>query len=148
MRQITVNRSFDTPRSAAWEVIADFPAIASWNSGVAKSFSTSHASDGPGATRHCDLAPMGELEETIVEWDPEHRMGVRIDSAKKLPIRSGLVTFEVGEQGQPTTITYAYEPRFGPVGRLMGPMIDRQLTRGFEGFLTDWEAAAKRQGTA
>ena len=145
MREISVTRTFATPRHAAWEVLADFPAISTWNSGVKTSFSTSEATDGIGATRHCDLAPMGTLEETIAEWQPETRMVVRIESATKLPIRSGLVTFVLGDEGQPTTITYAYEPRFGALGKLMGPMVDKQLTSGFEGFLDDWEAAAEKR---
>ena len=132
------------PRSAAWAVLADFPNIASWNSGVSKSFATSDATGGVGAQRHCDLSPAGTLEETVRVWEPESRMVVSIDSATKLPIRRGEVSFTLTGDGDrsATTIDYRYETRWGAVGRLMGPMIDSQLTKGFSGFLVDLESAA------
>ena len=132
------------PKSSAWAVLADFPNIARWNSGVAKSFATSESVAGVGAQRHCDLSPTGTLEETIREWDPENRMVVSIDSATRLPIRRGEVTFTLtGEgEGSTTAIDYRYETKWGPIGRLMGPMLDGQLTKGFTGFLADLEKAA------
>jgi hypothetical protein len=132
-------------RAAVWAVLADFPNIADWNSGVKASLSTSEAAGGVGASRHCDLAPVGKLEETVEAWEPDNRMAVRIDSAARLPLKSGLVTFTLEETEVGSTdvsIVYAYEPRFGPLARLMGPFVDRQLKAGFTGFLDDLEAAA------
>lgn len=145
MRKITVSRDIQAPREAVWAVLADFPSISTWNTGVKTSFSTSEAVDGVGAKRHCDLAPVGTLEETIAEWEPGERMVVSIDSSTKIPIKSGRVTFLLADEGGPTTIEYAYQPGFGPLGRLMGPIIDKQLVSGFEGFLSDLESAAKKQ---
>jgi uncharacterized protein YndB with AHSA1/START domain len=144
MREIIINRDIEAPRSAVWAVLADFPNIADWNSGVKVSRSTSDAGEGVGATRHCDLAPVGALEETITEWSPEDKLVISIDSAAKLPIKSGLVTFDLDADGDTTrtTLTYEYEPKFGPIGSLSGPVIDRQLRKGFAGFLADLEAAA------
>jgi uncharacterized protein YndB with AHSA1/START domain len=148
MRSIHVSREINAPLSAVWDVLADFPNIARWNTGVKKSYSTGDAIGGVGATRHCDLAPAGTLEETIREWQPETRLVISIDSVTKLPIKRALVTFElVGDGGDwPTTVgvDYAYEPRFGPVGNLISGMIDRQLTKGFTGFLADLDASATR----
>ena len=69
---------------------------------------------------------------------------IRIDSAAKLPIKSGLVTFTLadGDGSTATDLTYSYTPKLGPVGALAGPMIDRQLRKGFTGFLADLETAA------
>ena len=118
MRSIKVSRRISAAPADVWAVLADFPNIAAWNSGVAKSFSTSEATDGVGARRHCDLAPFGELEETIKEWDEPHRLVVSIDSAKKLPIAHGLVTFVLvpAEDATETSIEYAYKPKFGLLG--------------------------------
>ena len=146
MREVVVQRDIPASRSAVWAVLADFPNIADWNTGVKLSAATSDATKGVGAKRHCDLAPMGALEETIAEWDPEHRMVVQIDEATKMPFKSATVTFTLdeAEASTPTQITYAYTPRFGPIGSLMGPMVDRQLQKGFTGFLKDLEAAATK----
>ncbi|MDH3681316.1 MAG: SRPBCC family protein [Acidimicrobiia bacterium] len=144
MREITVSRDLAAPRAAVWGVLADFPNIADWNGGVKKSFATSEATEGVGATRHCDLAPLGGLEETIKEWEPEERLVVSIDSAAKLPIKSGLATFTLDESDAATSarVEYSYETRFGPVGAALGPLLDKQLSKGFSGFLDDLETAA------
>ena len=147
MRSIKVNRRIPAAPAKVWAVLADFPNIAAWNSGVAKSFSTSEATDGVGARRHCDLAPFGELEETIKEWDEPHRLVVSIDSAKKLPIAHGLVTFDLvsAEDATETSIEYAYKPKFGLLGQIMGSLaLDGQLKKGFNGFLKDLDAASRR----
>ena len=147
MREINVERSMKVPRSAVWSVLADFPNISRWNGGVAKSFATSEATGGVGAKRHCDLSPAGELEETILEWEPNAKMVVSIDSAKKLPIKSGLATFSLSDDGPSTSSTridYRYETKWGLIGTLMGPILDGQLRKGFVGFLTDLEKEADK----
>jgi len=141
MRSISVSGHTETPPSAVWSVLADFPNISSWNSGVKASHATGDAAAGVGATRHCDLAPLGALEETVREWEPERRMVVSIDEARRLPMRSATATFSIEPDGDGSTVTidYAYEPRIGAVG----PLMDRQLTKGFTGFLADLDRAAR-----
>jgi len=144
MRSISVSRTLDADTSAIWDVLADFPGISSWNSGVNASHATSEATSGVGATRHCDLAPIGALEETVQDWDPGHRLVVSIDEAKRLPIRRGRATFTLGpaDAGTTVTIDYEYEAQLGT-----GPLLDRQLGKGFAGFLDDLEREAQRTGS-
>jgi hypothetical protein len=73
MRSISLSQDIQAPRSAVRVVLADFPNISDWNSGVKTSFSTSESAEGIGATRHCDLAPAGKLEETIIGWTTRRR---------------------------------------------------------------------------
>lgn len=145
MRTIEVERNIEAPQSHVWAVLADFPNIAAWNTGVKSSFSTSDATGGVGAKRHCDLAPAGALEETVQVWEPEARMEISIDSARGLPIHHGLAKFvlEPGELGTRVTLAYSYQPKFGFLGQLMGSLVmDGQLTKGFTGFLKDLDRAA------
>ena len=146
MRAIKVNRRISAAPAAVWAVLADFPNIAAWNSGVAKSFSTSESTSGVGAQRHCDLAPFGALEETVKEWDEARRLVINIDSAKKLPMSRGVATFilgAAGEDGTDVTIEYAYQPKFGVLGQLLGSIaLDGQFTKGFNGFLKDLDTAS------
>lgn len=146
MRTIKVERHVEAPPRDVWGVLADFPNIASWNSGVKKSFSTSDATEGIGAKRHCDLAPMGALEETVKVWEPESRMEISIDSAEGLPIRRGLATFVLEPSGSGTqvSVAYDYQPKFGFLGQIMGSLfLDGQLTKGFAGFLKDLDRTAR-----
>ena len=150
MRTVTIEQSVEAGRAAVWEVLADFPGISKWNTGVSESHATSESVEGVGATRHCDLSPMGELEETVVEWQPEDKLVIRIDEASKIPVKRGLVTFSLVEEGMGTavTITYEYEPRGGPLASLMGPFVDRALSKGFSGFIADLGAEALRGADA
>jgi hypothetical protein len=142
MRSIQVTGATDATRSAVWAVLADFPNISTWNGGVKASHDTGDGVVGLGAQRHCDLAPVGGLEETITGWQPNEQLVVHIDSAAKLPISSGEATFTLGDGT--TTIDYAYQPK-GLIGKITGPLLDRQLTKGFRGFLADLEKAAQQQ---
>ena len=147
MRSIKVSRRIPSAPAKVWAVLADFPNIATWNTGVSKSFATSDSTDGVGAQRHCDLAPFGELEETVKEWDDTRRMVISIDSAKKLPIAHGEVTFVLSPTDDATdvSVNYAYKPKFGLLGQIMGRLVlDGQLTKGFKGFLKDLDAASQR----
>jgi len=147
MRSITVSKRIPSAPAKIWAVLADFPNIATWNTGVAKSFATSDSTGGVGAQRHCDLAPFGELEETVKEWDDARRMVVSIDSAKKLPIARGEATFVLSPAGDSTevSVNYSYKPKFGLLGQVMGSLVlDGQFTKGFKGFLNDLDAASQR----
>lgn len=128
--------------------MADFPNVADWNGGVKNSYSTGDATSGVGATRHCDLSPTGTLEETIREWTPGEKFVVSIDSSTKLPIKQGLVTFDLSDGADAASsnvdVTYDYETKWGIVGKALGGLLDRQLTKGFSGFLSDLETAASQ----
>ena len=146
MRVVRVSRQIDASRTKVWAVLADFPNIADWNRGVNRSYSTSDATAGVGTKRHCDLAPMGALEETVTGWDEEQRLEIKIDSAAKLPIAHGLATFNLSSADAATDVfvEYRYEPKFGFLGQLMGRLIlGAQLTKGFRGFLKDLKQASR-----
>ncbi len=147
MRVVKARREIGASPAKVWAVLADFPNIAEWNRGVNRSYATSDATAGVGAKRHCDLAPIGTLEETVTGWDEEKRMEIRIDSAAKLPIAHGLATFTLSDAGAATDVSveYSYEPKFGFLGHLIGRfMLDGQLTKGFTGFLKDLERASRK----
>ena len=150
MRAIRVNREIIGPATAVWDVLADFPNIADWNGGVKKSYVTGEKTEDIGATRHCDLAPAGTLEETVREWRPGEKMVISIDSATKLPISHGLATVDLVSTGDAArtrvSVSYDYETKWGVLGKLMGGLIDRQLTKGFTGFLGDLDTAATSSG--
>ena len=72
---------------------------------------------------------------------------IGIDSAKKLPIAFGEVTFVLSPANDATEVSlhYAYQPKFGLLGEIMGSVaLDRQLTKGFGGFLKDLDTASQR----
>ena len=147
MRIVKARRQIAASPDEVWAVLADFPNIAEWNRGVNTSYATSDTTTGVGAKRHCDLAPMGALEETVTGWDEGKRMEVKIDSAARLPIVHGLATIILSGADTATDVSveYSYEPKFGFLGHLMGRfMLDGQFTKGFTGFLKDLERASRK----
>ena len=150
MRTVNVSRKIQAPGSAVWDVLADFPNIADWNSGIKTSYATGDKTEGIGATRHCDLAPAGTLEETVREWEPGEKLVISIDSATKLPIKRGLATFDLAAGDTPgqtkVSMNYEYETKWGFLGKLMGGTLDRPLTKGFTRFLADLDTAASSSG--
>ncbi len=152
MQNVTISRTIEASPSDVWAVLADYPNIASWNSGVKTSFATSDAKQGVGATRHCDLSPAGELEETIAEWEPEKKLVVNIDSATKIPIKRGVATFTLdadsGSETTPFVLSYDYLAKGGPLSAIIGSLMARQLRKGFTGFVDDLETAAQARATA
>ncbi|MFT5433505.1 MAG: carbon monoxide dehydrogenase subunit G [Myxococcota bacterium] len=147
MSNVTLNRTLDATQSQVWAVLADFPNIADWNSGIKKSYSTNDSIDGVGAMRHCDLAPLGSLKETVVGWTPEEQMVISIDSAAKLPIKGGQMTFTLARAGESTdfTMSYDYTANGRPFKGLVAKILQGQLRKGFNGFIDDLEPAAKSQ---
>lgn len=143
---VHIERTIDASPSEVWAVLADFPNIADWNGGVTASHSTSDAASGVGAQRHCDLAPMGALEETVLEWDEHRKIVISIDSAKRLPIKQGRMTFLVDDaasgDGTDFTLHYEFDANGGPFARLVGKGLRGQLEKGFNGFVDDLTTAA------
>jgi carbon monoxide dehydrogenase subunit G len=150
MRNVSVTGTIQSPRTAVWAVLADYPNIDSWSGGVKKSYATGDATQGVGAMRHCDLAPAGAVEETIRDWEPESKMAISIDKASKSPLKHGLATFDMVDAGETTelTLSFDYEPRFGPLAAVIGPVLDKQFRKAFSGVIDDLEAAAQAQTTA
>ena len=90
---------------------------------------------------------LANSKKTVKEWDDVHRMVISIDSAKKLPIAHGEVTFVLSPFDDATEVSldYAYQPKFGLLGEIIGRVaLDRQLTKGFRGFLKDLDTASQR----
>jgi uncharacterized protein YndB with AHSA1/START domain len=140
-RSIRVTTTIPASKSAVWAVIADFPNVADWNSAIIKSYVTSEANNGLGAQRHCDVAPAGEVEETIRKWEPETTLVISIDSTKEMPFESALETLTLEDKGGSTSVTFDFE--YTPTDESMGPLLDEPLARSLNGTLADFAAAVQ-----
>ena len=152
MRNIKVERTVAAPPSSVWAVLADYPNIADWNDGVMNSYAIGDATQGVGAQRRTELVPTGKMRmrETVTEWVPEARMGIAIDEIEKMPVKQATMTFTLSDGGEttPLTMSYDYEPKGGPLAFVFGPLLDRQMKKGFNGFVDSLELAAQARFTA
>jgi uncharacterized protein YndB with AHSA1/START domain len=151
MRTVKVERTLAAPRSSVWAVLADYPNIVDWNDGVKNSYAIGDATEGVGAQRQCDLVPKGEMRmrETVTEWVPEERMVIAVDQIEKQPVKQATMTFTLsdGDETTPFTMSYDYEPKGGLLAYIYGPLLDRQMKKGFSGFIDNLEPAAQARAT-
>jgi uncharacterized protein YndB with AHSA1/START domain len=146
MRHVKLERTLAVARSSVWAVLADYPNIADWNDGVMNSYAIGDATEGVGAQRQTELAPDGEMRmrETVAEWVVEERMVVDIDKMEKMPVKKATMTFTLsgGDETTLFTMTYDYEPK-SAMWSLLGPVLDRQFGKGFNGFIDILEPVAQ-----
>lgn len=147
MRTVTVERVVAAPQSSVWAVLADYPNIVDWNEGIVASYAIGDATEGVGAQRQCDLAPNGKMRmrETVTAWDPEEKLAVSIDNIEKMPVKAASMTFLLADRGDSTALTmrYEYDPKGGVLAAMLGPMMDKQMHKGFNGFVDNLEPAAQ-----
>jgi len=152
MRNVDIERTLAAPRSSVWAVLADYPNIADWNGGLTNSYAIGDAIEGVGAQRQTELAPTGamRMRETVAEWVPEEKMVIAIDKVEKMPVKQATMTFALSGGGETTSLTmrYDYEPKGGPLAFIFGPLLDRQMKKGFHGFIDYLEPAAQARFSA
>ncbi|NQY55870.1 MAG: SRPBCC family protein [Ilumatobacteraceae bacterium] len=74
-------------------VLADYPNIADWNSGVDASCSLGTPTGGGGAKRRCELTPGATLHATVTQWDEQERTVIDIGEITKMQIKHATMTF-------------------------------------------------------
>lgn len=126
MNKVEAQIVINAPVQRVWEVLADFGGVSRWAPSVTKSYSTSKNNGGPEASRHCDIAGFGSVEEDITEWN-EGRDFTYVATGVG-PISEGYSTWAVKPQGDKTLVytDLRYGVRFGPIGALMNVLIMRR----------------------
>lgn len=128
MANFTTTTLINAPREAVWSALADIGSISIWNPGVTASHTTSDATSGLGATRHCDLGGRGYLEEEIVEFDEGHVITMRIADSN-MPMEHADVRFVLESEAEGTRVIVSpeYRVKFGPLGVLMDRVMVRRM---------------------
>ena len=139
MTEIESSVRIGAPKEAVWAALADFGGIQNFHPGLKGSHSTSKANGGVGATRHCDLKPMGSIEERITEWREGEEMLVHIYAGKNTPpldFENTKARISVQSEGRQTRVTMrlTYGTK-GLAGVLMSPMVKSQFRQGVQTLL-------------
>ncbi len=126
MAKVTAEVLIDAPAQKVWEVLADFGGIYKWAPGITNSYSTSESNGGPEASRHCDIAGFGSVEEYVAEWTEGTGFGYRATPVG--PIGESLSRWSVTPQGNKALAhgDLEYTVRFGPIGALMHKLFMRR----------------------
>jgi uncharacterized protein YndB with AHSA1/START domain len=130
MPEFTITRQISAPVANVWEVLDDFGDIHRWSPGVTGSELTSEGPVSQGATRHCDFAPLGGVNERIDLYAPNERLTVNIYETFKLPISGAVADFNLAPREGGTELTLTYSYTLNMLGRLMKGYTDRQMRKG------------------
>ena len=126
--KITSTAHIYASKKEVWDVLK-FPGnIAAFHPLIKKSFMTTPAESGLDAKRHCDLLPMGVMEEVITDWKEGEAFTMEVIGGKMLPPHHFMQgRIYIKEMAKHTEVNFelSYRLKFGMMGRLM----DRLLIR-------------------
>lgn len=135
-RRIVASVTVPAPQQKVWELVCDTSRYAEWVEDTVEVVRTD-GSAAEGSTydeRNAILGPIkGSSRWTVVEHEPPRRSlhrGEGIPIASSLSIEMALQP--VGDDATEVTLTFRYEPRFGPLGSLLASAgLHRKLEGGF-----------------
>ena len=135
-KHITIN----APRLEVWSAIADIGAIARFAPTITESYIIGNETGGIGARRFCRHKLMGGIEEEVVAWEEGRLQKLAVTAGVPAPARNVAGTYELVDTADGRTdlrLSIEFEMGWGPVGRLMKPMmglmLKRDLTLGLAG---------------
>lgn len=140
MTTVSDSIRINAPKEDVWTVLADFGAILNYNPGISNSYSTSDANSGLGATRHCDVLPMGSIEERIIEWNEgsDYLVDIYQFNGPMPPIKSAQARLSVEADGDHTiaSMTMTYDMKMGLIGAAMSSlMLESQYQKAVTGIM-------------
>ncbi len=128
MTTITQEIRINAPKEHVWAILADLGAVQRFHPGVKKSYYSTTQKEGVGASRVCELLPMGEVVETASAWQEGEYMKIDIVEGKKMPpFKQANGSYRLREENGQTVVKLAlnYGLKFGPIGRLMDAVMVR-----------------------
>ena len=136
MPKITREVHINAPKDKVWAILADLGAVQDYNPNAPKAWYTSEMKEGVGASRHCDLVPMGSVEERVIAWNEGDSMTIEIYEGKKVPFL-GVADLILKENSDGTTVTMDMDlkPRNKMLGSLLGKPMTMQISKAVEGVL-------------
>lgn len=143
MPKLIATTHINAPVDRVWEIMADFGAVYVYNPSVSTSVSTNDIIKGVGATRHCDLSPMGSVEEKIIDWNEGSGYTIEIYDSANLPQfkRSfAHLRIEAEDDGTKFTATLDYELKMGILDKLGAR---KQFARTWQRFAAGLKAYAE-----
>jgi uncharacterized protein YndB with AHSA1/START domain len=144
MPEFTITRQIDAPLESVWEVLHDFGDIQRWSPGVTNSELTSDGPVSAGATRSCDFAPFGGVNERIDRHEPHKRLTVNLYETFKLPISGAVADFNIAALDGGTELVLHYSYELNLLGRLAKSYTDKQMKKGIGGLAKGLQRESER----
>ena len=126
--KITSEIEINAAKDNVWNILKSIEKIENFHPLIKKSYATTDKRSGLGAKRHCDLLPMGEMEEQVVEWEEGKSFVMEVIGGKMLPpyhfMKGEIELLEIKTTTK-VTFTFSYLLKYGFWGRLMDLLLIR-----------------------
>ncbi|KJD31196.1 hypothetical protein PW52_16775 [Tamlana sedimentorum] len=125
---ITSEVEINASREKVWKVLSLIGEIEKFHPLVKKSEAISHIKSGLGAKRHCELLPMGQMEEEVVEWREGKSFVLEVVGGKMLPpyrFMKGRIDLVELDEKTKVTFLFSYQLKYGILGRMMNALVIR-----------------------
>lgn len=123
---ISAEIEIDRSKKEVWQVLNEIGAIQNFHPLIKKSYATTELKSGMGAKRTCELLPMGQMIEEVVEWDEGHSFTLEVVGGKMLPpyrfMRGTIKLVDLGTRTK-VSFTFSYQLKFGVLGRMMNVLM-------------------------
>ncbi len=132
MHEVQVARTIDVPADEAWKIIDDFGGIHQYHPLVERSPIKNGVASGLGAERVCHFDNGDAITERITGYDAGREYTVEITDMGKFPLKAAVGTFGVRPAGKGRSTVrfdFRFQPKFGPIGWLMGKTVMRYQFR-------------------
>ena len=132
MHEVQVARTIDVPADKAWKIIDDFGGIYQYHPLVERSPIKNGVASGLGAERVCHFDNGDAITERIIGYEAGREYTVEITDPGKFPLKTAVARLSVRPAGsRRSTVQFDmhFQPKFGPVGWLMGKTVMRSQFR-------------------
>ena len=122
MTQIVTKIKIKASPEKVWAILADYGGVQNFSPGIRNSYYTSDEKQGVGSSRHCELIPMGSLDEQIIDWrEGQGYTSAVVGSSGIPPFKKAEGTMTLTHNGDETlvTFTFDYALGFGVVGAFL-----------------------------
>lgn len=129
MHTVRRSRILHAPADRVWHTLDDFGGVWKYNPSVESSRILNGVETGEGACRECVFTDGSRIEETIVDYDPGDGYTVAFTDVGSYPLVSNVVRVDVEEaddRHSTVTFTAAFQPKYGPLGWLLGRVVMEQ----------------------
>ena len=110
-----------------WKVLSNYGDIYKFNPGISKSYITSVNNEGIGASRICELLPIGKVSETVKEWEEGDGFLIQVTPIEKLPpIKNFMSHFSIEKLSINTsrvTVSINYKMKLGVTGKILNKVL-------------------------
>ena len=159
MHTVVVEREMKIEADEAWKILDDFGAIYRFHPNVDKSPIENGIESGLGAERVCHFDNGDQVKERITGYEPGQELTVEIIDPGNFPLKTAVARINVSPNGDGASgvrFEMSFQPKFGPVGWLMGATVMQsqfrkilsQVLAGLETHAQTGEIVSRRSALA